>query len=268
MPGELIGREALDRIIHRAAELQAGEREIGDGLTKDEVLALGKDVGIPGHYLQQALLEEQTRSPAVAAPGFLGWLFGAAMLSAERVAPGDRASVERALIHWMESEELRAIKRRYADKVTWEPKKGAFASIQRALGSRPLGRCEEIAGQVTQLEPGFCHVRLTASVRPQRTSRMGGVATMMVLGGLGSAGVVVAGLAAPLAAIPLALLALGAIPVGRQHVRENEKIQVGLEQVLDKLERGEIKAEHALPKGARESPFLRIAEEIRKTFQA
>jgi len=266
MPGELISRDALERIIKRAAELQAGEREIGDGLTNDEVLALGKDVGIPTRYLQQAMLEERTRSPVVAAQGFLGWLFGSATLAAERVAPGDRASVERALIQWMESEELLEIKRRYPDRVTWEPKRGAFASIQRALGKRPLGRCDEIAGQVTQLEPGFCHVRLVASVRPQRQGRIGGTLALAGFGALGATGVIVAGLAAPIAALPLAGLALAAISIGRAHVRENEKVQVGLEQVLDKLERGEIKATHALP-GPQGSAFLRIAAEIRKTFQ-
>src|SRR2546426_11329813 len=62
MPGELISREALERIIQRAAELQAAEHDIGEGLTKAELLALGQDVGIPERYLHQALLEEQTRA--------------------------------------------------------------------------------------------------------------------------------------------------------------------------------------------------------------
>ena len=53
MAGELISREALERIIQRAAELQAAERDIGEGLTKDELLTLGQDVGIPTRYLQQ-----------------------------------------------------------------------------------------------------------------------------------------------------------------------------------------------------------------------
>src|SRR2546426_5974915 len=61
MAGELIRREALERIIQRAAELQAGERDIGEGLTEPELLALGQDVGIPARYLRQALLEERTR---------------------------------------------------------------------------------------------------------------------------------------------------------------------------------------------------------------
>ena len=63
-----IDRAALERIIQRAAELQTAEREIGEGLTTDEVLALGREVGIPGRYLQQALLEERTRSPFEVGP--------------------------------------------------------------------------------------------------------------------------------------------------------------------------------------------------------
>jgi hypothetical protein len=273
MPGELISREALERIIHRAAELQAGEREIGDGLTKDEVLALGKDVGIPGHYLQQALLEEQTRTVTVAQRGGWAWLTGPGMLSAARVVPGERAAVERALAHWMEQEELLQVKRRYADRTTWEPKSGAFASIQRALaGGRRyvLGRIPEVGGQVTPLEPGFCLVQLSADVQRARRSRIGGAAALVSAGALGTAGMIVAVIEpAGLVLLPAALSALGAIPIVRTHRRENETVMVALEQVLDRLERGEIRAEHALPgKGPRESPFLRIAEEIRKTFQA
>ena len=56
-----IDRAALERIIQRAAELQTADREIGEGLTTDQVLELGREVGIPGRYLQQALLEERTR---------------------------------------------------------------------------------------------------------------------------------------------------------------------------------------------------------------
>jgi hypothetical protein len=59
---DLIDKKALERIVRRAAELQAGAAEIGDGLTSKEVLALGKDVGIPEGYLRQAMLEEQTRA--------------------------------------------------------------------------------------------------------------------------------------------------------------------------------------------------------------
>ena len=46
----------------RAAELQTGEREIGEELSEEQVLALGREVGIPARYLQQALLEERVRA--------------------------------------------------------------------------------------------------------------------------------------------------------------------------------------------------------------
>src|SRR2546422_404522 len=135
MAGELIRREALERIIQRAAELQAGEQDIGEGLTEPELLALGQDVGIPSRYLRQALLEEQTRPPAEARGGVLAWLVGPGRLSAQRVVAGEPAVIDRALGTWMQAEELLQVKRRYADHTTWEPKVGAFASIQRALGA-------------------------------------------------------------------------------------------------------------------------------------
>jgi len=89
MAGELIGREALDRILKRAAELQAGEQDVGDGLTRAELLKLGDDVGIPAQYLRQALLEEQTRAAPEPAGGLWGAIAGPARVSAYRVVPGD-----------------------------------------------------------------------------------------------------------------------------------------------------------------------------------
>jgi hypothetical protein len=77
-----IDRGALERIIQRAAELQAGERDIGEGLTESELLHLGDEVGIPASYLKRALLEERTRAVATVEPGFTGWLAGPTRLSA------------------------------------------------------------------------------------------------------------------------------------------------------------------------------------------
>src|SRR5207244_13395674 len=136
MGKDLISRDALERIIKRAAELQAGEREIGEGLTTSEVLALGKDVGIPDRYLRQAMLEEQTRVAPELATGTWAWLTGPRSIVAYRVVPGDRAAVERELSRWMIEEELLQPKRHFADRTSWEPNAGAFASIQRALGGR------------------------------------------------------------------------------------------------------------------------------------
>lgn len=271
MAGDLISREAFDRIIQRAAELQTGERDIGEGLTEAELLAMGQDVGIPGRYLRQALLEERARALDGPAPR---WSFaGPAVLAARRVVPGDRTGVEAALTQWMEEQELLRVKRRYPERTTWEPQVGFIATMQRGLraGGRTyaLTRAREIAAQVTQLEAGFCHVRLSADVRNLRQARLGGA---LALAGVGAAGTVVAGtigVLTPFAALPAIGFGLAALPVlfaGRR--QQCERIEVGLEQVLDRLERGEIRAERALPgPGPRLSAFARIADEIRRQFQ-
>jgi hypothetical protein len=269
MAGELISREALERIIQRAAELQAGAQDIGDGLTQDEVLALGKDVGIPSRYLQQAMLEERTRAVVETRTGFWAWLAGPRTLSADRVVPGDRSAVERALTRWMEDEESLQVKRRYPDRTTWEPKAGAFATIQRALGSRgrrfALANAQEVTAQATQLEPGFCHVGLAADIRPSRSRRLQGSSVVFGLGALSTAALAVTfGL---VALVPAAVLMSAAAAIARHHRVENERVQVAMEQVLDRLERGEIRSEHALP-GISQNPFVRIADEVRKALGA
>ena len=267
--GDLIGREALDRIIKRAAELQAGAQDVGDGLTQNEVLALGKDVGIPSRYLQQAMLEERTRAVVETRRGFWAWLTGPRTLSADRVVPGDRAAVERALTRWMEEEESLQVKRRYPDRTSWEPKAGAFATIQRALGSKgrrfSLANAEDVTGQVTQLEPGFCHVGLVADIHPSRVRRMQGSGIVFALGALLWPALTV--FFGPVALVPAVVLTPAAAVVARRHRVENERVQVAMEQVLDRLERGEIRSEHALP-GSQQHPLERIADQVRKAFGA
>ena len=274
MGKDLISREALERIIKRAAELQAGEHDVGDGLTNTEVLALGKDVGIPDRYLRQAMLEEQTRTTPEVVTGTWAWLTGPRSVIAHRVVPGDRAAVERTLSRWMTEEALLQTKRHYPDRTSWEPKAGAFASIQRALAGKrrySLAQAEEITAQVVQLEPGFCLVRLEANIKRQRANRISGGTVMAVVGwGLTGATALIApplALAQALMLVPGVGLTIGGAMVARTYRSANERVQVALEQVLDLLERGDMRSpptDAALP-GVH--AFARIAEEVRKAFE-
>jgi hypothetical protein len=271
---DLISRDALERIIKRAAELQADERDIGEGLTSNEVLALGKDVGIPDRYLKQAMLEEQTRTAPEVATGTWAWLTGPRSIVAHRVVPGDRDAVERALGRWMTDEEMLQVKRRFADRTSWEPKAGAFASIQRALAGKrrySLASAAEVSAQVVQLEPGFCLVRLEADIREQRTKRITGATVLAVIGwGLTGATMMIApplALAQALTLVPGVGLTIAGTTIVRTHRSANERVQLALEQVLDRLERGEMRGplnQGALP-GVPQT-FVRIAEEMRKAF--
>jgi hypothetical protein len=266
MAGELISREALERIMQRAAELQAGEHDVGEGLTESELLSLGQDVGIPARHLRQALLEERTRTLVPAPRGAIAWLAGPERLSAQRVVPGDPAGVERSLGVWMEQHELLQLKRRYPDRTSWDPKVGAFASIQRALGAGgrrfALARAAEVTGQVTPLEPGFCHVHLLADVSNLRRQRLSIAAALFGLGAAATGSFLLMAFLTPFAWAPAAAAGAAAVAALRAQRGQYEQVELGLEQVLDRLERGEIRPEHALP-GLRVNAFVRLADEIR-----
>jgi len=266
MARELITREALERIVQRAAELQAHEKDVGDGLTRGEVLALGKDVGIPARYLEQALIEEETRSGLEPEPGVLAWLVGPAMLRAARVVPGDRASAESAIAAWLEQDELLQVKRRYPDQTTWEPKAGAFATLQRAFkaGGKTfaLARAAEVAGSVVPLESGSCHVQVRADVSNLRRQRLAGVAALLGVGALATALAPVLGALFPWMFVPIIVMGVAGVAYGRSHRRDIERVHVGLEQLLDRLERGEKRPDARLG-GPGASALGRIADELR-----
>ena len=273
MAGELISREALDRIVQRAAELQTGTRDIGDNLSPDEVIKLGKEVGIPEGYLQQAMLEESTRVETPGKDGVWSRVIGPAMLGAQRVIQGEPEDIEAALLRYMEENELLAIQRQQAGRISWEPIGGFQAALRRSTaalggGKRPfmLSRAGSVSATIVRLEPGYCNVVLTADLDKTRAGYTGGTLTMVGMSAAAAAAIAVMS--------PFILVALAPLPFGlglgylvaRQYRPVAERAQLGLERVLDHLERGAVKPAHQLPP---KSPGLlgNIAEEIRKALK-
>ncbi len=268
--GQRFDRAALERIVKRAAELQAGEREIGEGLTESEIIGLGQEVGIPEGYLKRALLEELTRPPIEESRGLMVRLAGARHVYAARTIAGDPHEVEQRLGHWMSEGELLAVKRRYPQQTSWEARQGAFASLRRSLnfGGRAyiLARAREVVGQVVPLESGWSHVRLLADLGNTLTDRLGTAGGVLGLGSLSTVIALTLGVAIPVAVIPVPIAAGLAFSLARGRRRELERVQVALEHILDRLERGDI----ALPRRAAKSgngPFTRIADEVRRAIE-
>jgi hypothetical protein len=256
-PARSISREALERIIQRAAELQASELDTGEAITEQELLKLGADVGIDGRFLRQAIYEEAA-GPRQRETGFAARWFGPAAVGAGRVVPGDREAVEKALEHWMTEGEALTTKRRMPDRTVWERQKGFFAEMKRGFGvggkSYHLAKAEDVTVVVTQLETGFCHVEITANIRGKRNAVA--TATTATAGVLGALGVgVLAVLSVPLPFLPVAaapLVAAVAAPTIGSHTQRKfaQNMQLAVEQVLDRLERGEIKPRHqTTPRG-------------------
>ncbi len=246
-----IDRAALDRIIQRAAELQTGEREIGDSLTPEEVLALGKEVGIPTRYLQQAMLEHQTTAAATTQPGLLGRLVGPREVRAHRVVQGSPEDAIAGLLHWMERNELLVIQRQQADWVSWEPLRGMQAAIRRGTAaldtSKPkfmLSRAEVVTAAATPLESGYCHVAMTASLAPTRRDHLVGASVFGSLGLVGSAAIATFTTLGWVAVLPVVLFAPASLGFLRAFRPIGARVQLGLERSLDYLERGGIKPGH------------------------
>jgi hypothetical protein len=205
--------------------------------------------------------------------GLLAKWIGPGRVAAGRVVPGDKAGVEQALEHWMTESEALTVKRRLPDRTLWERQKGFFADMKRGLGvggkSYQLAKAHEVAVAVTQLEAGFCHVELSADISDARSSAaaaggtsavtLGAIGFTMIAAFSGPAGLVVA-----VALVPLGAAAAALPLASRRHRRRANRIQLALEQVLDRLEHGEIRPKH------RSEPsdwlFGRVVGEMRRAI--
>src|SRR5574342_233594 len=241
--GPRIDRGALERIVKRAAELQAGERDIGEGLTEQELYALGQDVGIGDRYLRQALLEERTRAVTETERGPLIWLAGPRRVAASRTIPRSRTDTERVLQGWMAEGELLQVKRRYPEQTTWEAQQGAYASLKRAFGSRgrryTLARAREVAGAITEVDDRRCHVQLVADLGNAFNEQLTGATVLGASGAIGTGVCLAVGVMVPVAIIPAAVCGALAFAVARRQRQRAAETSVALEQLLDRLEHGD-----------------------------
>jgi len=265
-----IDRTALERIIQRAAELQTGEREIGEELSEEQVLALGREVGIPARYLQQALLEERVRTE----PAESRWLdrtIGRATVAAERVVMGSPDLHERALLDWMDRSEHLVVQRHQAGRVTWEQMGGIQAALRisaAALGGGAramLGKAGVVSATITPLESGYAHVQLSADLRASRAAFVGGGVAFVTVGVAATAVLAVLGAFAPILLLPLPLAVGAGYATTRPYAGVAERTRLGLERALDHLER----------KGSRPAPELpqpqgmltSLVQEVRKALK-
>jgi hypothetical protein len=272
-PPARIDRAALERILQRATELQAAEHDVGENISPDELITLGRDVGIPARYLQQAMLEERSRVELGTPSGILNSMVGPRTVSTQRVVQGDVERVQLALISYMEEQELLCIQRRQPGRVSWEPIGGFQAAIRRSTaavagGKRPymLAKAATVHATFTALEAGYVHVTVAADLGGTRSAYLGGAAA---LGSIGIAGaVILLALNVAFPVIAIAPVALGAglgYGTARQYQPVAQRTLLGLERALDHLEQGGVKPRHELPPKAPSLTNL-IGEEIRKAI--
>ena len=239
-----IDRASVDRILARALELQAASSNDPEGrLTETQLEALAKEVGLDPINLRQALAEERTR---IAAPdpdvGLLASLYGGAGVSAERTVPGTPSQVLKALDDWMQREESLIPQRYFSERIVWEARRDLLGVMRRGISGRghALVRATSVGATAIAIDERRVIVRLDAQLGGYRAFMA--KQNVALTGGTMVAGGVLAVLSFPvLAAIAPAAIALplGFAAARASHARTVARAQLALEQVLDRLERGE-----------------------------
>jgi hypothetical protein len=249
----LLDRQALERVLARAAELQ-GAGAIPDStdlISETQLREIGNEVGLNQATLDQALAEERTRINVPEERGLVAQIAGAGFATATRTISGNPRDVLALIDGWMQREECLQVQRRFSDRITWEPQRGLFGKIRRTvnLSGRAyyLVEARQVSATVLQVDASRVVVRLDADIHPSRARRVGLGGLLVgaggIMGGLVGLGLVVAHLplliAAGAAVLPFAGGTAGGYKLAQSHRSVLSSVQLALEQVLDRLEHGE-----------------------------
>ncbi|HXT16940.1 MAG TPA: hypothetical protein VN706_14970 [Gemmatimonadaceae bacterium] len=244
--GAKLDRSSLERVLARAAELQGTGPDAGDAeeFSEEQLIELGKEVGLSPQHLRQALAEERTGSIAQVGQD-AGGLFGPNGARAARTVPGRSADVLAAIDAWMQRQELLVVKRHHADRIVWEAHRGVFTGVKRALrvGGRDyaLAEAHDVSATVIDVDDSRTHVVLDADFQNLRRRSMTQIVGSGVVGVAMTGSALVIGVMAAVAAAPVIVVTGAGIIASRAaHRRVVNRAQLALEQLLDRLERGEI----------------------------
>ncbi len=238
-----LDRAGLERVLARAAELQASLTDSHELLSETQLIEIGREVGLSPQHVRQALAEERARVAMPEAQDAVSRLFGPSVVQARRTMHGEPAALLASLDGLMQREESLQVKRRFQDRILWEPRKGFLSEMQRTLdfGGRGyhLCRAHEVAASVVPVDQGRVLVHLTSDIRPARSHRLLAGGALTGSGAAATAILLLLGVFAPVAA-GATLVGVGSgYLVARAHGPLAERVHLALEQVLDRLERGE-----------------------------
>ncbi len=255
-PDRSITRPQLELVIRRAVELYAAQTDADERLSEDEVLRIGKELGLPAAIVRQAIYE----APAPAAESIVDRWFGAAAVSVSRAVQLPEGDVASRLEEYLATREYLVLRRRQHSLTIFEPAEDTISKMARAL-SRParswyLARSRQVVLAVRNLEEGRTHVRIDMDLGNRRRETVaeglvGAGAVGLAVGAIAGVSVgfgLVDVLGQTAAAAAGALAGLGGLTggftaivaaVGKNFRRRLDAARLEVEGLLDRLERGE-----------------------------
>ena len=249
-----LDRAALDRVLARAAEIQLAGAvgETSESISEDEIIAIGKEVGLSPGVLRQALAEERTRVQLMEEGGLVAKIAGPSYASASRTVSGEPAKVLAAVDAWMQDKECLQVQRRFGERIVWEPQRGMWSGIKRSVNIAGRGydlvRAASVAGTVSEVAPGRTHIRIDADMSQSRRARVRNASILGGFGVVGAGALALLGIAitaAPIfivagALVPLVGFGSAAYATAESHRSVAHRVQLAIEQVLDRIEHGEL----------------------------
>jgi hypothetical protein len=243
-----ISQEQLERVIHRAAELQFARGESYDGLAIDEVHRIAEEVGLEGRYVRQALAEVRADDLVPSRPedrSFATRVWGEAAVVESRVVPGTPEEVFEKLRKFLtDRESLRCVRDRPGQQV-WEPASDLMSHLQRGLdfGGRGyvLAQAKKLEILTQQLEEGRTLVSVIADLSNARAGHAAAWYGSLGLCGLGSAlGAVLGEGASALIVFPsvaAGVTAVATLGTVKTLARRRARVTLAVQGLLDRLER-------------------------------
>ena len=227
-----LDRQAVERVLARAAELQGGATgsDSSDLISEAQILEIGKEVGLTPAIINQALAEERTRVHLPEERGFFAQFAGGGFATATRTLNGAQRTTLAEIDGWMQRQECLSVQRRFAERITWEPQRGVLAAIKRGINAGGRGyhlmRATQVSATVLPVDERRVVVRLDADLTPLRKTRLE-IGALLAGGGL-------------LGAVPLAVGGAAGYYVVGTHRSLLASAQLALEQILDRVEHREL----------------------------
>jgi hypothetical protein len=256
LPARRLTTEQVEAVVRRAVDLQARESDSAGetGVTDDELLRIGGELGIGPSYMRRALAEVALGTPEP--EGAAARILGTARVTAGRAIAGRPEAIRAHIERYLLDTQYLAVLRRLPDLTVYEKSGGLQVELTRAvdatravLGGRGTGprigagfdlrTARTVEVSVTALEDGACWVSLTVDLGNQRTGYWVGINSGFGVAALTGAAVAAVAIAPVAAVIALPIMGGSAWGTRIAYDRIVKRARLHLEALLDHLERGE-----------------------------
>lgn len=171
-----VAAEDLDLIVRRAASIQNKRGSPGSELlTEEEVIEIGRQVGLEPEYVRRAMAEVHAESLAPEQPPgnrILDLIGGDSRIEVRRVVAGEPTLIQQQVEMLLrEREKLSALRRRPMRSV-WEASAGIMDRLDRFMNfsgkEYALAEARQVELAIAETEPGWSLVTLVADLANKR----------------------------------------------------------------------------------------------------